>query len=92
MEPTAVKCQGFHRQLTADTIQIQIQVETLSSIITLKISQNVLSLSQNLSKNPNHIYSTKSQVSNYSTIKLRFSCYKCFSFLVFELIYFILVF
>ena len=84
MEPTAVKCRGFHRQLIVNTILIQIHAKALSSIIALKISQNFPNLSQKLSKNLNQIYSIKSQVSNHGTINLHFSCYKCFSFLVFE--------
>jgi len=75
-EPTTVNCRGFLRQLTADTILIQIQAEALSHPLLLSISQKFSNLSQNL----NQIYSTKSQVSNHSAINLHFSCYKCFSF------------
>jgi len=84
MEPAAVNYRQIHWQLTTDAIVKQIQTEALSFIITLKISQKFSILSQKLSKNLNQIYSTKSQVSNHSTINLYFSCYKCFSFLVFE--------
>jgi len=41
MEPVAVNYREIHRQLTTDTILIQIQAEALSSIISLKITKSL---------------------------------------------------
>jgi len=85
-EPTVVNYRGIHRQLTTDAILIQIETAALSSIITLKISQNF----SNLSKNLNQIYSTKSQISNDSVINIHSSCYNCFSFFIILVLYYTL--
>jgi len=76
-EPAAVNCRWFLRQLTPDAILLQIW-QKLSHPLLLSFYPKISNLSQNLSKKPNQIYSTKSQVSNHNAINLHFSCYKCF--------------